>query len=134
MSSTSDKVSQDTRAAHKGRNGSESALPGPRKQTLIAATAAGPAATANPSLYINRELSWLDFDRRVLEEALDERHPLLERVKFFAIFSSNLDEFFMIRVSGLQVQRSEGVADIAFDGMTPTEALDGIGQIGRAHV
>ena len=75
------------------------------------------------SLYINRELSWLAFNRRVLEEAWDERHPLLERVKFLAIFGSNLDEFFMIRVSGLQVQRAAGVADVAVDGLTPTEAL-----------
>ncbi len=78
---------------------------------------------ANPSLYINRELSWLAFNQRVLNEAWDDRHPLLERVKFLAIFGSNLDEFFMIRVSGLQAQRAEGVADVAPDGMTPTEAL-----------
>lgn len=84
---------------------------------------------ASPSLYINRELSWLAFNRRVLEEAWDERHPLLERVKFLAIFHTNLDEFFMIRVSGLQAQRSEGVADVARDGLTPTEALAAIGDL-----
>jgi len=82
-----------------------------------------PAPTAAPSLYINREVSWLAFNKRVLEEAWDERYPLLERVKFLAIFGSNLDEFFMIRVSGLQVQRAAGVADLVADGMTPTEAL-----------
>lgn len=79
-------------------------------------------------LYINRELSWLDFNKRVLEEAWDERHPLLERVKFLAIFGSNLDEFFMIRVSGLQAQRAAGVADLVADGLTPTEALERVGR------
>ncbi|MBC7804821.1 MAG: polyphosphate kinase 1 [Akkermansiaceae bacterium] len=78
------------------------------------------------SLYINRELSWLAFNRRVLEEAQDEHHPLLERVKFLAIFGSNLDEFFMIRIPGLQAQRTAGVADVALDGLTPTEALEQI--------
>jgi len=75
------------------------------------------------SRYINRELSWLEFNKRVLEEASDTRYPLLERVKFLAIFGSNLDEFFMIRVSGLQAQRAAGVADLVADGLTPTEAL-----------
>ncbi|MBC8102579.1 MAG: polyphosphate kinase 1 [Cytophagales bacterium] len=87
-----------------------------------------PAAAANPSLYINRELSWLEFNKRVLEEAWEDRHPLLERAKFLGIFGSNLDEFFMIRVSALQVQRAEGVADVAVDGLTPTEALIRVGR------
>ncbi len=91
----------------------------------VSPAAAADAATVVPpsSLYINRELSWLLFNKRVLEEAMDERHPLLERVKFLAIFGSNLDEFFMIRVSGLQAQRAAGIADVAGDGLTPTEAL-----------
>ena len=77
-----------------------------------------------PSLFINRELSWLEFNKRVLEEAMDERHPLLERVKFLAIFHSNLDEFYMIRVSGLQMQRAAGVTEAASDGLTPTDAVN----------
>src|SRR5215472_217564 len=80
----------------------------------------------DPSLYINRELSWLQFNWRVLEEALDERHPLLERVKFLAICASNLDEFFMIRVSGLRRQVTGGVLEVPPDGMTPSEQLAAI--------
>ncbi|NDJ85080.1 MAG: polyphosphate kinase 1 [Chloroflexi bacterium] len=79
-----------------------------------------------PSLYINRELGWVDFNARVLEEALDESNPLLERVKFLAIFSNNLDEFFMIRVAGLRQQVAAGVTKTPADGMSPGEQLDAI--------
>ena len=82
-----------------------------------------PLGIEDPLRFINREVSWLEFNKRVLEEAWDERHPLLERVKFLAIFGANLDEFFMIRVSGLQAQRAAGIADLVADGLTPTEAL-----------
>jgi polyphosphate kinase len=80
----------------------------------------------NPSLYINRELSWIRFNRHVLDEARDETHPLLERVKFLAICANNLDEFFMIRVSGLQRQLAKGVLKSPPDGMTSSQQLDEI--------
>jgi polyphosphate kinase len=80
----------------------------------------------DPSLYLNRELSWLQFNHRVLEEALDESHPLLERVKFIAIVASNLDEFFMIRVSGLRRQLAAGALKAPPDRMTPAEQLAAI--------
>lgn len=80
----------------------------------------------DPSLYINRELSWVDFNARVLEEALDENTPLLERIKFLAIFSNNLDEFFMIRVAGLRQQLAAGVKKRTADGMNAAEQLEAI--------
>jgi polyphosphate kinase len=83
----------------------------------------------DPRLYLNRELSWLEFNKRVLEEAEDPSHPLLERVKFLSIFFNNLDEFFMIRISGLREQLSSGVLEAAIDGMSPSDQL---GQIREA--
>jgi len=80
------------------------------------------------SRYLNRELSWLEFNSRVLEEAQDASHPLLERVKFLSIFFTNLDEFFMIRVSGLRRQLNAGVLEAPPDGMTPSEQLTAIRQ------
>jgi len=76
--------------------------------------------------YFNRELSWLEFNRRVAEEALDEHNPLLERVKFIAIFCSNLDEFFMVRISGLRRHLSAGAVEPPIDGMTPSEQLEAV--------
>lgn len=84
----------------------------------------------DPHLYINRELSWLEFNRRVLEEAQDGQVPLLERVKFLAIFSNNMDEFFMTRVAGLWSQIDAGVTDLPPDGMTPTEQIEAIRRVG----
>ncbi len=80
----------------------------------------------DPKLYINRELSMLEFNYRVLEEALDQDIPLLERVKFLAIFANNLDEFFMIRVSGLREQVAAGVVETPADGLAPAQQLAAI--------
>ena len=79
----------------------------------------------------NRELSWLEFNARVLEEARDPQMPLLERLKFLSIFSSNLDEFFMIRVAGVKHQISAGVDEVGPDGTTPSQAMDSISK--RIH-
>jgi len=81
---------------------------------------------SDPCLYINRELSWLEFNWRVLEEAIDVRKPLLERVKFLGIYANNLDEFFMVRVSGLRRSESAGAEKLTPDGMTPSEQLASI--------
>ncbi len=85
-----------------------------------------PARSADDARYLNRELSWLDFNERVLALAEDERRPLLERAKFLSIFSSNLDEFFQIRVAGLMEQVKAGWSSTTPDGMTPAEQLAGI--------
>src|SRR5690606_16743666 len=84
---------------------------------------AGESTEFGPKHFINRELSWLEFNRRVLDEALDPRTPLLERVKFFCIFSSNLDEFFEIRVAGLKQQVESEVVERSPDGLTASETL-----------
>ncbi|AFZ37911.1 Polyphosphate kinase [Stanieria cyanosphaera PCC 7437] len=77
----------------------------------------------DPKYYFNRELSWVEFNRRVLHEAIDSRTPLLERLKFMAIFSSNLDEFFMVRVAALKQQVEAGVRKLTPDGRTPSQQL-----------
>src|SRR5512146_1329139 len=87
------------------------------------------AEAVGPGLFFNRELSWLAFNGRVLHEALDVRTPLLERLKFLAIFSTNLDEFYMVRVAGLRRQVAAGVAVTPPDGMTPLEQLEAIDRV-----
>ena len=93
-----------------------------------------PPAVTDPAaakLFINRELSWLGFNERVLEEARDPTVPLGERLKFVAIVASNLDEFFMVRVAGLKQQLSGNVVETPPDGLTPAEQLAAIST--RAH-
>ena len=91
---------------------------------MAAVTAAPEAPTLeSPELFTNRELSWLQFNERVLEIAEDERTPLLERVKFLAIYASNLDEFFMVRVAGLHDQVEAGIDARGPDGLSPSDTL-----------
>ncbi len=87
-----------------------------------------------PKNFINRELSWLEFNRRVLEEAEDHKQPLLERVKFLGIVSSNLDEFFEIRVAGIKQQIASETSDVGPDGMSPTEQFEAIERVAHEMV
>ena len=98
----------------------ETANPDTENQTLEPAVVQD---LKDPSLYLNRELTWLAFNRRVLHEAADQRNPLLERLKFLAIVSSNLDEFFMKRIGGLKQQIGAGVSTRTVDGRTPKEQI-----------
>src|SRR5437016_3653379 len=88
----------------------------------------------DPKNFINRELSWLEFNRRVLEEAQDPTQPLIERVKFLYIFSSNLDEFFEIRVAGIKQQIESETSDVAADGLSPTETFNQIQRLAHELV
>src|SRR5262249_38801233 len=114
-------------------------VPGPSSGMLPASPSVVPQLSAagevpdlrSPALYLNRELSWLEFNARVLAEAENEAVPLLERLKFHAIVASNLDEFFMVRVAGLKQQLSGEVGEMPPDGMTVSEQLNAISS--RVH-
>ena len=109
QNTTESRVGLSTRAPVKPKKNRKSALP-----------------LNHPSLYTNRELSWLEFNQRVLDQALDERHPLLERVKFLAITGTNLDEFFMVRVATILRQIKNGSESLTSDGLTPKQQFSEI--------
>ena len=118
----------DTKAAARtkpaGKKGA-AGQPGAQKEAAFLKDASA-LGLRDPRLYINREISWIEFDRKVLETAMDKRVPLLDRVKFLAIFSNNLDEFYMVRVMNLQRQARSGVAPTGADQMPPARQLSEI--------
>ena len=119
--------SQSIPLQSQGNGVASSTLGVPTKEALVQPTSEVsrpvPELSA-PELFLNRELTWLAFNRRVFEEALDEHNPLLERVKFLAITASNLDEFFMKRIGGLKQQVVAGLQELTVDGRTPQQQID----------
>ena len=96
-------------------------------QDLAAENVRGP-------LFFNRELSWLDFNDRVLHEAFDDRNPLLERLRFLGIVSSNLDEFYMVRVAGLKGVVTAGITTLSDDGLTPAQQIARVEEATEARI
>jgi polyphosphate kinase len=126
-SGTVEKAVQPTRAEVVPCTTAPAPRAGKSRKAATTAALSPPANTedlSSASLYLNRELTWLEFNKRVLHEAEDERTPLLERIKFVAIVSANLDEFFMKRIGGLKQQHGAGIRSLTVDGRTPRQQID----------
>ena len=105
-----------------------------KEREPVAEAPVQPAPSLGPARFYNRELSWLQFNRRVLEEGLNRRHPLLERVRFLSISASNIDEFYMVRAAGLYGQVAAGVVQPSQDGLTPAQQLEEINRFAAGLV